>query len=236
LEREGAAARPALRRAYEELLAEFPLCYGYWDKLARLEKAEAADDSMAPAAAVYERGVAAVKCWELYLKFCACAVQQCGLPEQITDFNAPQDAKEHSAEERYARDLFARATREVGAVYDSVKLWDAWYAFEDARPKDVMMKGESFALPARLAAVAFRAAAAPIRREASARYFELFTKHLAEGDAKQIAASIAEALPAADQDALQAGGGVLAATLLGAAQVCVTVPDIFQFLCVCVCV
>lgn len=95
LENGGAAVHLALRKAYEGLLKEFPLCYGYWHKLAELEKAR--DKSMASAAAVYERGLAAVKCWELYLKFCSCAAQQCGTPEQIRDFNARQDAEEQSA-------------------------------------------------------------------------------------------------------------------------------------------
>ena len=178
LESGGAAAQKDLCEAYEGLLQEFPLCYGYWHKLAELEKARGKDNSMAPAVAVYERGIAAVKCWELYLRFCGCAAKQCGVPEQTGDFNAPQDALEQSADEKFVRDLFTRAAREVGSTYDSVKLWDAWFAFEEARPKDVLMGGVPVTLPTRLAAVAFRAAVAPIDPEASAKYFEKFTGYL----------------------------------------------------------
>jgi len=116
LETAGDAARDELRRAYEGILRHFPLCYGYWDKLARLERA-AAGGNWAAAAPVYERGLAAVKCWELYLKYAKAAVLQCGAPERLGD-NAPQDAKEQSAEEKAARDIFARAAADVGAVWD----------------------------------------------------------------------------------------------------------------------
>lgn len=116
------------------------------------------------------------------------------------------------AEEKFARDLFARAAREVGGIFDSAQLWDAWYAFEEARSKDVVIDGARFALSARLAAVAFRAAAAPINPTASAKYFEKFSQHLGEGVGEQIAASIAEILDPVDlQRAQQASGGTVAA-------------------------
>ena len=145
-------AQRELRDAYEGFLREFPLCYGYWDKLARLERdlcvasATGHDGQAVPfetAAHVYERGISAVKCWELWLKYCQCAVQNCGDPNHgaLPGSEAPQEAREQTMQERLTRSLFARATSEVGNVFDSCKLWNAWHAFEHARMKDVLIDG-----------------------------------------------------------------------------------------------
>ena len=75
LEKGGEGAYDDLREAYKEFLTHFPLCYGYWDKLARLER-EMQGGSFAAASAVFEQGLGEVKCWELFLKYCTCAVQQ----------------------------------------------------------------------------------------------------------------------------------------------------------------
>jgi hypothetical protein len=173
----------------------FPLCYGYWDKLARLEQTAGGRSA---AASVYERGLKAVKCWELYLKYANHAVRQCGPPEALGD-NAPQDAREQSANEKIARDIFARAAAEVGAVWDSAKLWEAWLAFEEARPKDVLIHGKPQPLHARVAAIALRAASSPMKPETSARFYELFSKTLSEGDARHIAQGVLACLPPSEQ-------------------------------------
>ena len=55
LEKLGEPARPHLKTAYDSFLSEFPLCYGYWDKLAKLEKI--GEGGVGAALAVYARGV-----------------------------------------------------------------------------------------------------------------------------------------------------------------------------------
>ena len=92
---------------------------------------------------MYERGISAVKCWELWLKYCQCAVQNCGDPNHaaMPGSEAPQEAREQTTQERLTRSLFVRATSEVGNVFDSCKLWNAWHAFEHARMKDVLIDG-----------------------------------------------------------------------------------------------
>ena len=46
-----------IREVYDAFLAQYPLCFGYWKKFADAEARHASADA---AAAVYERGVAAV--------------------------------------------------------------------------------------------------------------------------------------------------------------------------------
>ena len=46
-----------LRAVYDGFLAEYPLCYGYWKKYADAEQRHSSPEA---AAAVFERGVAAI--------------------------------------------------------------------------------------------------------------------------------------------------------------------------------
>jgi pre-mRNA-processing factor 39 len=59
-----------LREVYDSFFAEYPLCFGYWKKYA---DAELRNNSVEAAAAVYERGVAAVpysvELWGHYATF-----------------------------------------------------------------------------------------------------------------------------------------------------------------------
>jgi pre-mRNA-processing factor 39 len=76
-----------IREVYDSFLAQYPLCFGYWKKYADAEGRHASADA---AAAVYERGVAAipysVDFWGHYAAFKAAsgagqeAVCRCPLP------------------------------------------------------------------------------------------------------------------------------------------------------------
>ena len=232
LEKAGVSARPDLKQAYEEFLKEYPLCYGYWDKLARLERT-VAGGSFSAAAPVYERGLAAVKCWELYLKYCSSAVHQCGTPPDHVGDNAPQDAKEQSADEKTARDLFQRAVEQVGNVFNCAKLWDAWHAFEEARPKDVLINGEPYPVQTRVALVALRAATSAIDLSTTARFHDIFVKNLSEGDAVHIAKAVAALLPAEEQVYAQINTETRAC-MCPCVRPCVR-PCVFPCVCTCVC-
>jgi len=109
LEETATGAAP-LRAALDALLAQFPLCFGYWKRLAELELAH---DSEAAAVCVYER--AAVPCahsvdmWTLY---CAHAVRHwAGRPDRV-------------------RTLFERAVPLVGSDYAADPFWDKYLSFE----------------------------------------------------------------------------------------------------------
>ena len=203
LEHAGEGARAELREAYQNFLQHFPLCYGYWDKLARLERSLCEPPSMVAAAAVYEGGLAHVKCWELFLRYCQCAVEHCGDPNWgvCPGLNAPQDATEQTDDEKTVRLLFARAVNEVGDMYDSGSLWDAWYAFEEARHKDVFIEGVSSPLPLRLALVAVQAAGRPIKPAHSAKYLDVFSTQCTQGEIyiRQIAPAVSCHLLADDK-------------------------------------
>jgi len=198
LEKAGKESRADLRLVYQEFLEQFPLCYGYWDKLARLERS-IAGGAMSAATPVYERGIAAVKCWELYLKYCGCAMLNCGVAPDEDD-----QATEQTEDEKVARTLFARAVSEVGGVYNSAKLWDAWYAFELARPKTVLFNGVEKTLTARLAVIAMRACTSPVNPITATKYLEIFGQTLFEADSLlQVATAVMPHLPADERELVQ---------------------------------
>jgi len=111
------------------------------------------------------------------------------------------EASEQTEDEKVARTLFSRAATEVGNVYNSTKMWDAWHAFEEARPKTVLINGVAQPLPVRLAVIAMRAATSPINTKTSTKYLETFYKSLFEGDfLLQVARATIGLLPADERE------------------------------------
>jgi pre-mRNA-processing factor 39 len=107
-----AAAR--MRAAYDALLAEFPLCYGYWKRYADMEAAAAATDDAAVsrANAVYERGLTLGRhCVELWTLYAAHATARWTKPDDV-------------------RSLFERAAKHVGTDYGADIFWERYIAFE----------------------------------------------------------------------------------------------------------
>lgn len=112
-----AAAEPTagepepLRKALRGLVAEWPLCFGYWKRYADHELAHSGE---ARAREVYEEAVGvcthSVELWALYA---AHAVQHFETPDKV-------------------RGLFERAVALVGRDYLAAPLWDRYIAFEAA--------------------------------------------------------------------------------------------------------
>lgn len=70
-----------LRDTYDTFLHDYPLCYGYWQKYA---DAEARHGDAESAAAVYERGVAAIATSaDLWLHYCKWKEGPGGSPAEI---------------------------------------------------------------------------------------------------------------------------------------------------------
>jgi hypothetical protein len=121
LERGGDVA--ALRNGYEGLLKEFPLCYGYWEKYARLEGRETGKEAQA---GIFDRGVAAVQCVELWNMYCTAMMETLSVTEDDT-----QQAQAVAA----IRSVFDRAVAAVGAYWGAGSLWDLYVKFEEERPE-----------------------------------------------------------------------------------------------------
>ena len=102
-EGEARTSPDALRQALSELLTEWPLCFGYWKRLADHELAHSGE---ARAREVYEQAVGlcthSVELWSLYA---AHAAKHWGVPEKV-------------------RALFERAVGLVGTDYCAAPLWD----------------------------------------------------------------------------------------------------------------
>jgi hypothetical protein len=139
LEKAGKPARGQLAVAYEEFLVEFPLCYGYWHRLAKLQRDLAGDEA---AIAIYERGIDAVNCVELYISYCTFMSSLAGPSSQELHFpSSPHmlHAAAHavadeacSIGEARARALFERAVGDQGRDWNAEKLWSLYITFEQA--------------------------------------------------------------------------------------------------------
>ena len=122
LERGGDSS--AIRQGYEGLLAEFPLCYGYWEKFARLEGREHGKEAQAQ---VFDRGVLAVQCVELWNMYCTAMLETVAVPEG----DEAQQAQSIAA----VRSVFDRALAAVGSYWGAGTLWDMAVKFEEERPE-----------------------------------------------------------------------------------------------------
>lgn len=111
LEETATAAAP-LREALQSLLSRFPLCFGYWKRLAELELAY---ESEPAAVAVYERAVVplafSVDMWSLYVG------------HAVRHWPAQPDR---------VRALFERAAPLIGSDYLADSFWDQYLAYEEA--------------------------------------------------------------------------------------------------------
>jgi hypothetical protein len=122
LERDGDSS--AIRQGYEGLLAEFPLCYGYWEKYARLEGREQGKEAQAQ---IFDRGVMAVQCVELWNMYCTAMLETVAVPEG----DEAQQAQSVAA----VRSVFDRALATVGSYWGAGTLWDLAVKFEEERPE-----------------------------------------------------------------------------------------------------
>ena len=108
---EAAGDPEALRKALSGLVAEWPLCYGYWKRYADHELAHSGE---ARAREIYEEAVGvcthSVELWALYAMH---AAQHFETPEKV-------------------RGLFERAVGLVGSDYCAAPLWDRYIGFEAA--------------------------------------------------------------------------------------------------------
>ena len=107
VEQAGDAAK--LRQELNNFLKEYPLCYGFWKKLADAEAGSEGEDA---ARAAYERGVKAfpngVELWTHYCSHVA----------------------SHEEDLEVIRGLFKRAAEAVGSDANSEKFWDKYLEFE----------------------------------------------------------------------------------------------------------
>ncbi|KAJ1639968.1 hypothetical protein T492DRAFT_23936 [Pavlovales sp. CCMP2436] len=102
-----------IREAYTELLRRYPLCYGFWSKLAKLEGERGDHDA---ALAVFERGVAAVgQSTELWCAYTAAFAAA-----------RPDDV------DGAARSLHERAVLASGGCAQGHPVWEALERFEHA--------------------------------------------------------------------------------------------------------
>ena len=152
---ERAVDTAALREAYEGLLTEFPLCYAYWEKYARMEGREHGKDAQNT---IFDRGVAAVPCVELWSMYCTAMV------EAMTG----DDGTPALAEARY---VFERAVTAVGNYWGAGSLWDMYVTFEEERRED--------GIAPKVAALCVRAAM--VRCDFAARFHTKFETLLDEG-------------------------------------------------------
>ncbi|KAK9805742.1 hypothetical protein WJX73_004772 [Symbiochloris irregularis] len=98
-----------LREVYDDFLAEFPLCYGYWKKYADAEVRAGAPEQ---AAIVFQRGVAAVP-------------YSVDLWGHYTTFRQNQQAEPDDV-----RGIFEQGLAYVGTDFLSHSLWDKYISFE----------------------------------------------------------------------------------------------------------
>ena len=196
LEKAGDAS--AIREGYEGLLKEFPLCYGYWEKYARLELKENGKPAQI---GIFDRGVAAVPCVELWGLYCNAMVD--GIP-------AEGDAAIAAAVDT-ARSVFERAVAAVGGYWGAGTIWDAYVKFEEER-------SEGGAASAKVAALVHRAS--NIACEFSER-FHTKLEGLIDGASEEVLAALT-ALLAEEAQAAVTGTGctVLAVAAPDALQLC----------------
>ena len=174
-EKSGDAAE--VDRALELLLRRFPLCYGYWKKLAEAKAklaaakggeggggpaASAAAAALAEASAVFERGLAHVGSTpELWLSF-------------ATKLISSSSSSPSEGDEEKIRAVFERAVSESGDSWGAGPLWEAYAAWEaglasgaaasEGGGGEEEQKGPPpSSAPRRAAAVLFRGACQPIR-------------------------------------------------------------------------
>ncbi|KAK9840998.1 hypothetical protein WJX81_004975 [Elliptochloris bilobata] len=120
-----------LRAVYDGFLAEYPLCYGYWKKYADAEQRHSSPEA---AAAVFERGVAAVAhSVDLWNHYAACRAAAGASQEEV-------------------RGIFERGLAACGGDYLAHALWDKALQFELAAGQ-----------PLRAAAAYTRVLALPLR-------------------------------------------------------------------------
>jgi pre-mRNA-processing factor 39 len=109
---ETSTATGPLREALQALLSRFPLCFGYWKRLAELELAH---ESETAAVAVYERAVVplafSVDMWSLYVGHAA---------------------RHWLAQPERVRALCERGALLVGSDYGADSFWDAYLTCEAA--------------------------------------------------------------------------------------------------------
>ena len=169
LEKAGPQGQPMLQRAYDEFLAEYPLCYGYWHKLAKLHQTLSGDDA---AIAVYERGIAAINCIELYMHYCTLVSGIAGPTYQerhvMAGPNMPMGDDAPSDGEARARAVFERAIADQGCHWLSETLWNTYISFEEGRGGSLM--------DARLAYIQLRAALQPTA--CAFQFIATFRSHL----------------------------------------------------------
>ena len=93
---------------YDGFLAEFPLCYGYWKKYADAEQRHSSPEA---AAAVFERGVAAVAhSVDLWNHYAACRQAAGATQEEVRGcavLQAPAFATRQTSSSFYVRRLEA---------------------------------------------------------------------------------------------------------------------------------
>ncbi|GAB7359297.1 hypothetical protein MBLNU230_g5950t1 [Neophaeotheca triangularis] len=122
------------RETYDELLARFPLYFGYWRKYASTEFTIGGTDT---AEMIYERGVACcphvLGLWDGYITF---KLESCHDDDQI-------------------RELFERAVEDVGLDFQASDIWDKYLAFEsnanDSKARYVQLLLRIIRLPIRAA-------------------------------------------------------------------------------------
>jgi len=104
---------PLIRLAYDKLLTEYPLLYGYWKKYADLEVSQSSGFSAV--VSVYERGVNAIPySVDLWMHYCVYVA-------------------EVSDDLKYIRSLFERAIEKIGDDYLAQILWDKYIEFEESQ-------------------------------------------------------------------------------------------------------
>jgi len=209
-------------RALELLLKRFPLCYGYWKKLAearsRLSAGDdpAASDALVEASEVFERGLAHVGSTpELWLSFATKLISSGSSSSSLS-----KEKKEETEEK--IRAVFERAVGESGDAWGAGPLWEAFAAWEAGLASEGEEGGEGGGpslpplppspAPRRAAAVLFRGACQPIRdaEVLRSRLHELASRHsvgeLAASE-EEAGAARAAARPAGEEGGGGGGGG-----------------------------
>ena len=170
-------------KALELLLKRFPLCYGYWKKLAEAKAKiasgngendlDAAAKALAEASEVFERGLSHVGATpELWLSFAT---------KLISASSSSSSSK--TADEEKIRAVFERAVGDSGDAWGAGPLWEAFAAWEAGlSSSEAVAEGEKEAeclAPRRAAAVLFRGACQPIRdaEVLRARLHDLASRH-----------------------------------------------------------
>jgi hypothetical protein len=180
---EKAGDSSTMREGYEGLLKEFPLCYGYWEKYARLELKEKGKPAQI---SIFDRGVAAVPCVELWGLYCTAMVD--GIP---TDDEAAIAAAIDNA-----RNVYERAVAAVGAYWGAGTIWDAYVKFEEDRT-------EGGAASAKVATLVQRASNVPCD---FAERFHTKLEGLIDGASEEVVSALTALLPEESQAAITGTG------------------------------